>query len=340
MKIKNSKSKSIYFFILALAFLFLLLPSITHAQGVDIGIFPPIFQIETSAPSTIKLPLSIDNFSDQTTNFNIYLKAFTSSKTDNGQIEYISDPNSLTDNFLLQRVKILDSDLPITSVSLSPTEKKDLTLKIEIPLDQPRGDYYFSVIFSSTGESENNSSSTFASGGISSNVLLSVGPQGKTQGNISEFSSPFFVNSGPVAFSVALKNTSDHYITPKGNILIKNFFGQTIGKVDLLNVNILSNSSRRIPDSLQSVTVNSNDYDRIKDIVEKNNLPVAIWPEKFLLGPYNATLNISLSEKGPHFTKTITFFAFPAEFLLGLMIIIGIVIFVGARVRKNLYQKS
>src|SRR6185312_6850779 len=138
-------------------------------------------------------------------------------------------------------------------------------------------------------------SNSAVAGGISTNVLLSIGPSGKTTGNIEEFSAPIFTTGGPVPFSLKVSNTSKHFISPQGTILIKNMFGQTIGKVDLLPVNILSNTSRFLP--------------------SKNALDThAIWPEKFLLGPYSATLTLALSDQGPVYYRTIYFFALPIQF--------------------------
>jgi len=132
-----------------------------------------------------------------------------------------------------------------------------------------------------------------------------------------------------------VKNTSDHYITPKGDIVITNMFGQNVGKINLLSVNILSNTVRRIPDSAQS-NPDSKDYQTIKAIVDKNQYPVAVWPEKLLIGPYTANLTIALSDTGPLFKKSIVFFAFPTEYLLGLLAIIIVIIFIILRVRQKI----
>jgi type II secretory pathway component PulF len=62
---------------------------------------------------------------------------------------------------------------------------------------------------------------------------------------------------------------------------------------------------------------------------------VAIWPEKFLVGPYTATLTLSLSDSGPLFTKQIVFFAFPLEYLAAILLIIGLIIFIAVRVNNS-----
>lgn len=304
-----------------------------RAQSVDLGIYPPVFEIQTTPPSSIKIPFFVQNFSDAPVKLYISLNPFIADTTENGQIQF-EDNASLADPLIPSRILVQDQDSSISTIVLSPKQKKNLNLQITIPADEQKGEYYLSLIFSSAANSISNANFSQASAGISSNILLSVGPLGKTQGLIADFSSPHFTMQGPLPFNVRIKNTSDHYITPKGNILITNMFGQTVGKVNLLPVNILSNSTRRIPDSLQSGTANEKDYAKIRSTVEGNEFPVAIWPEKFLLGPYKATLTIALSDSGPQFKKQIIFFALPAQYLLGILIIFTIVVFITIRIKK------
>lgn len=193
---------------------------------------------------------------------------------------------------------------------------------MQVPQNEPKGDYYLSLVFTSNPNNGTGTNSSQATIGIASNILLTIGPVGKASGSIEEFSTPFFTTKGPIPFTLRVRNSSDHYVTPKGNIVIKNMFGQIIGKVDLLPVNVLENTVRKIPDSKQS--------DEAK----------AIWPEKFLVGPYTATLTMALSDTGPIFTRDIVFFAFPLEYIIAVLLVICLIIFIAVRIsatrRKNL----
>ena len=333
---RSKNIRKIIFPVILFIFCLLFNTAPAHAQAVDIGIYPPVFQVQTTPPANVKIPFFIQNFQDQSVELNLSIKAFTSSESENGEIVFVDDTSSYPDPYLASRITVLDKDQAVDSLTLSPQQKRELVLEIQIPSNEPKGDYYFSLVFSSNGQTLDNTNSSLASAGVASNILLSVGPLGKNQGLVDTFSSPFFVTKGPLPFTVRLKNTSDHYITPKGNIQIKNMFGQTVGKVDLLPVNILSNTFRRIPDSLQSGTVSDSEYNKIKSAVDKAQFPVAVWPEKFLLGPYTATLTIALSDQGPSYTRQISFFAFPAEYMLGIITLIGLVIFISLRVRKRI----
>lgn len=101
-------------------------------------------------------------------------------------------------------------------------------------------------------------------------------------------------------------------------------FGQTIGKVDLLPVNILKNSQRIIPDPKETSFTD----------------PKASWDEKFLLGFYTARVTIGLSEEGPIYNKTVSFLAIPIELIAGLLVSISIVGLIVKRVREKQIEES
>lgn len=309
--------------------------SFAGAQSVDLGIYPPVFQIQTIPPSNIKIPFSIQNFADSSVDLVISLKPFTAASSENGNISFLDDLSSYPDPSLLERIQVLENDSPIQTLTLAPKQKKNLNLTIDVPKDEVKGEYYISLLFTSTNQNTLKSSSSQATAGIASNILLSVGPFGDAKGYIEDFSTSPFVAKGPIPFTVRVKNTSDRYITPKGDIVIKNMFGQAIGKVTLLPVNILSNSVRRIPDSAQA-DPNSPAFAKIKDIVDKNTHPVAVWPEKFLLGPYTANLTIALSDSGPLYKKSIIFFAFPTEYLIIIFVIAIIILFIVWRIKQKI----
>ncbi len=304
-----------------------------QAQGVSLGVFPPILQIQATPPTDVRSKIMIQNLGDDPVDLKIGVKPFTASQSEDGQITYLSD-FSYADPFIFEKMQILDGDSSIDSITLAPGQQKELTLEIALPQNEILGDYYFSIVFISANQPAETANVSGQAAGIATNVLLSVGPKGPTQGEIEEFSAPFFVPSGPVPFTVRVRNTSDHFITTKGNILIKNMFGQTVGNVNLLSVNILSQTVRSIPDSLQSPSANPSSS--LKSYFLNLKSPAAVWPEKFLFGPYTATLTIALSDQGPLFRRTVNFFAFPTEYSLGILAIIAIVAFIIARVRKQI----
>ncbi len=289
------------------------------AQALSISIDPPIIQIEATAPSLIKTPISIQNDSDQNITYSIFLSPFKAGSGSNGVPEF---DNELVGDYrhIFERIKVLDEDRSLTEVSLAPKQKKDLTLSISVAKGEKPKDYYFSVIFVSQAFDESNKNTAVgARAGIGSNVLLSIGPKSQTEGYIEEFSAPKFVSSGPVKFKLNVANTSKHYITIKGNLVIKNFFGQIVGNIDFVPVNILAGSSRLI---------GSEDN---QDSLE----PRINWNEKFLLGAYRADLTLALSEEGPLLKKSLIILAFPAQAFLLILLAIALLVGIIKRARNN-----
>lgn len=320
MKIENLKFKIVLSLLFALSFLLSASPA--FADDLSVGIFPPIIQINATIPADIKSPITIQNFTNNALDLNVLFRSFKSSSTENGQVQFLpSGTVTGEDKDIFQKIEILNGSSALSRITLSPKQTKKLTLHIRLPKDEPASEYYFSILFVSKSETTSGQNLAQASGGIASNVLLSIGPNGPTTGSISEFSTSSFVSHGPVPFAIKVKNTSPHFVTIKGNLVIKNIFGQIVGNINLLPVNVLANSQRQIPskDSVSNI-----DDERI------------FWSEKILLGFYNADLTIALSDQGPILRKHLSFFAFPIEGLIGLIISIVIVVIA----RKRMSEKA
>lgn len=297
-----------------------------HAQAISLGINPPLITIEANPPATITTPITLENKADETVRLTIKLRPFTSAPSDDGKPRYL--PLGTTEKNFFRWIQLRDRNGAVTSITLSPLQKKTLDLHLAIPKDEPVRDHYFSVVFlgeNSAKTKDQADNQTTLIGGIATNVLVSIGAKGKTTAVLEEFSAPSFLKSGPVPFVIRLKNTSSHLIEPTGEIYIKNMFGQTIGKVSLLPVKLLSQTSRYIPDGRQSVLEN-----------KTNTSPAAIWDDQFLLGLYKAQINLSLSENGPAITREVTFFAFPLILLTGSLVFISIFLFIRSRLKNRI----
>lgn len=303
-------SKVLSFLLLFLPFAFLFLPLKASAQGTSLGVYPPIFQIDAIAPANIQAPLSIQNSGDTPLSLSISLRPFKASDQEDGQIKHINENEAnFADPFILQRTQILEDGAPITNVSLSPKQKKELILSIQLPKDEPPGDYYFSILFigSPTNPSEINSSQTVA--GIASNVLLSVGPKAKIEATIQEFSGPAIANAGPIELTLRVKNKNDFFITPFGDIIIKNVFGHTVGRIDFPKTNVLAKTVRSFP---------------------------AKWQEKYPLGIYKASLTLSMSDEGPVVKRDIFFLALPTNVLLVAILSLFVLSYITIRVKSKI----
>lgn len=340
MKMQNLKSKLknkinfktfyLLFVLLSFEFLFLNLDK-AQASALSLGIDPPIIVINAIPPTAVTSPLNIQNKSDMQVALQIQLKLFKT-KGENGELEYSKETPEIFKN-----IQVVDANVPVENITLGPRQQKSLNLNINIPQDTNVSDYYFSIVFISTNSSPTESSSSINQAGIATNVLLSIGAKETPKATIEEFSSNIFFERGPVPFTVRVKNAGIHFIRPMGEITIKNMFGQSIGKLDLYDVNILSDSIRAIPNDIymQELRLKSNLDTKGKFPVDFRR-PIVLWKESFLLGLYAANLNISMSNEGPTFARTIYFFAFPFQGLIVIVILIIIAIVVRNRLKLHL----
>jgi len=300
LSIKCLQKAKLLFFIILYTLYFIFNTGRAHAQELSLSINPPITVITAIPPTNATSQITIQNNGYSQVTLQIQLKPFKA-KGENGELEYSNEALPI-----LKNIQILDDDVPVENITLDPKQDKNLSLKIDVPQDTTISDYYFSIIFVSTNSPPEGSNFSINQLGIATNVLLSVGQKEIPKAVLEEFSTKIFTEEGPVPFTVRVKNEGSHLIQPKGEIIIKNMFGQNVGKLYLANVNILTDSIRAIPNE---------------------------WKESFLLGLYSATLNISLSDQGPVFTRIIHFFAFPFQLLIIIVIIVIIAIVFRSRIK-------
>ncbi len=306
------------FFILYSLF-FILYSEQAHAAELSLGITPPTIVIQTSAPALIERTIEIENKTNDTLTLTPSLLPFTQSGTKNGKVTYnIDNSASLrTHQALFEKTTLVDNQQNITSVTLLPKQKKPLTLRIELPEGQPNNDYYFSILFVSkstkdypTAEGlETTRAYTHTEGTIGMHVLLSVYTgQKQPEGFIDTYKTPLVVQGGPVPFSLQFTNTGNYLLTPQGTIVIKNMFGQTVGKLRLPKTNVLAHTTRVI-----SIT----------------------WPEHILFGAYTADLFLTIPDSSIAFERKVSFVAFPFTALIGIIALI--IAFALLRKRVNRY---
>ena len=315
-----------------------------YANSVNIKVTPSQFRIEAKPPADVRAPFTIENQSDTSVSFVIGYKLFRSDRSEDGKVSFLQEGEQLPtqqDHHIFDKMQIVDQDnYSHNTIELGPKQKERLQLRIRLPKDEPNGDYYFTLLFISQADQQDQntskdnkkditSSSTIQSGaGI--NVLLAVGDKTAPQGIIETFSTPWLRQAGPVPFALTIQNNGMHYIAPKGQIVIKNMFGQAVGKVTIPQTVILSGMSRKI--------VGSPDTKSTSDLQKAAVQGQIAWPETFLLGLYTATLTMNMSENGPFYSRTIHFVAFPTGFLLGLAVVILLSLFIYVRIQRKLRE--
>ncbi|MGI8419558.1 MAG: hypothetical protein ACR2LN_02840 [Candidatus Levyibacteriota bacterium] len=345
MESKKLKLKS-YKYLLFIS-LFCILHSLflpkAFAEGTQLKISPSIIRIQAQPPADIHAPFTIENQSDDSVSLKIGYKLFDRANSRTGTISFLKNDQSIPaqDPYFFSKVQVIDADnFSHDTIELGPKQKKKLLLRITLPKGQPTSDYYFSLIFlenitqldqkDTEVEKKQQPSAITLQSGIGLNVLLAVGPKEEPQATIDAYTTPLLRQAGPVPFLLTVDNVGTHFINPHGTITIKNIFGQTVGRVAIKNSVILAGTSRTFT-STENLDTASDDL-----LLAGSTI---VWPEKFLLGLYTATISLSLSDAGPLTTRTIHFIAFPLIFIGGLLLFILLLFFIYWRVKKKITER-
>lgn len=298
-----------------------------YAEEVSLGLYPPILSINTKTPQEIASEINIKNFGEKNLYIKIRFESFNG-YSDSGRLLFEENKDTTS---LLKYISITDKGKKIEGFELAGGQEKSLQFKLTFPDQTNNSDYYFSILFISEDPTlseetiSNNSLKTNI--GLSLPVIVTVG-KAETKGSINEFSTPLFLEKGPVPFLIRVENKGKNVFYPEGYILIENMFGQTVGKIDLLPVAVLRNSVRSIPDK---ASLNRNKPDQEDK---------ALWDEKFILGPYKATLYIKFANDQSYIKRSIRFFSAPIEASIGLALAGILVIIVVTRINIQLHKRS
>ncbi len=301
-----------------------------YAQEFSLGIYPPIIQATTLPPTVIKPKITISNKTDSELNLAIRLKPFRPTGKGDGSITY-PNSTSLPEYLIFPLTKIFDGENSINTITLGPKETKDLNIQIDINRDTPLADYYFSVLFISDSEEKKESPNIQIPAGIATNVILTVGQNRSKDIKIESFKSPRIVSSGPVPFTVLLKNSGQHLITPSAKIEIKNMFGKSVGTIPLLPEYILSSSTRYLVEEAYA----SRSADIIAKLNKSGGQNVSLYNKNFMFGKYEAKVSGFLMEDSTiTFSKNLVFYALPIPYIIALVLILVILIIIISRVKK------
>jgi hypothetical protein len=328
--------------LLIFGFIFCFSSKNVFADGTSLKVSPSVFEIQAKPPADAWAPFTIGNQSDQPVTITVGYKAFNPQASENGNVTFFKNGQQipLVDKKIFDKIQIVDdNNNSQNSIILGPKQSRTLRIHIILPANEPSSDYYFSLIFLevATKTKDNKSGQESISQlqpGIAINVLLAVGDKEIPQGSIEKFSTNWFQESGPVPFDLTVFNNGQHFITPHGFILIKNIFGQTVGKVLIPTNVILVGTGRTLSGNLKNLSANQ--ISNLPQDPNKKILPSIVWSEKFLMGTYTATLSLSLSDDGPTYTRSIYFFSFPLSFLLGTIIIIATLFLFYLRVKRKI----
>ncbi|OGG45373.1 hypothetical protein A2673_01110 [Candidatus Kaiserbacteria bacterium RIFCSPHIGHO2_01_FULL_50_13] len=187
-------------------------------------------------------------------------------------------------------------------------QSRNITYTIRAPSHAEPGGHFGVVFFKASDANEQGQLKVGTRVGVL--VFITVPGNQLQSGNVLDFSGPFFVQKGPVEFTIKFENTGTVHFEPKGTITITNIFGKEVGVVEVAGQAVLPTGVRDL---------------------------AAAWnAEGLLIGRYVAEINIVDGEGRELTANRIAFYAFPILYVIAFLITI-IVLFFGIKfIRKNI----
>lgn len=329
-KIANSKFK---IYILNLKFLLLgvfLLALPVRAQGLALGIWPPLLEVTIQPGKAITQVYKLVNEGETDLLLTSRVVPFKplgeQGETEiwETQGEAKNTEEMSEDKLALEAVdwfSFQNANLALGEKFLLPAgATQEIVLKIKVPADAREDDYYLTLLFETIPEAF----LPAGSGGqieakIGSNILLTVSQTGEPlkKAVIKTFSirNPQLVIGKLVLidsfsqpqFLLRLANTGRAFFKPQGAITTSGWLGQK-WVLNLLPENVLANSVRQI--TCQGGEEASGWFPT----------PCRL-PAKFLLGKYTAKVELGLDEAGGKYQSELVFWALPIKLFLGILTI-------------------
>jgi len=273
-----------------------LVPSVSHAQ-VGISLFPIKFDVTVKPGQTYSDTVTVINPND----FPIGVQP---------EVENIAGGNQGS-------IDLVETDIPHglsawisvdkTLFTLAAQEQRQIPFSITVPADGEPGGHYGALLFRGVPVGTSTTAGVGISGRVGSVVLVTVPGATSATGNIASFIGPgSYISRGPITFSFTVNNTGNTHFTPQGQITLKG---------PLFSATTVSFTPGVI-------------------FPGYNRVFTGTWPGSYAFGPLTAVLSLTMPD-GSVQTKTISFFAFPWQETLGILIVLCVCLFIFRTFKKK-----
>lgn len=209
--------------------------------------------------------------------------------------------------------------LPFDKATIAAGTVLRIPFTITAPKTANPGGHYIAIMFEQTNSASIQNSSPDTEQGIMAVsprivglVNIKINGAITEEAFVSKFTTPSFLEFGPVPVSAEILNRGDNHITPKGQIVIYDFTGKPVAQSVLDSKNIFPGTSR---------------------IYETKLGP------KLLIGKFKVTLTASYGDTGKALSAQSIIWIFPwsttLAILLGIAIIILLVWYIWRQIKKR-----
>lgn len=284
--------------------------------GQALEIDPPVLDLRGNAGEVVKQQIRIRDISTAKLLVKNEINDFTAAGED-------GTPKILLEAGETSPYSIKNWISPLPQLTLKPREVQPITVTVTIPKDAAPGGY-FGVIRFTAEAAELTQSGVSLSASIGTLVLLRVNGTAKEAMNIDEFYATSGGNRGslfesaPIKFVVRIKNNGNVHEQPRGQITVRDMFGQTLAtpNVNLENRNVLPGSIRKFESPLDETIIGN----------------------KILFGRYTADLVMTFGD-GQETKASLSFWVIPYK-LIAIVIASLIVLFFAIRFALRRYNEA
>ena len=225
------KKKFIFFSLILLFTLFTYSPVFAEDGSLKMTLTPPLIKNNMNPGETWASTVKLVNNNKEKLVVYAQILDFKSGK--DGGVELIPVAESEGDGnqtgFLRQWMKVIKGPYEIKAFS-----SVEIPFEIKIPEDAEPGGHYAAVLIGTEPEGDSEGSGMSISSKISSLVLVNIAGDVIEEGKIREFSTDKNYYKEPkVNFKFKFENTGNVHLQPKGDIIIKDMFGEDVGTIDI-----------------------------------------------------------------------------------------------------------
>ncbi|MEZ4180026.1 MAG: DUF916 domain-containing protein [Candidatus Doudnabacteria bacterium] len=209
----------------------------------EIEISPFLVELSVAKGQSTQTEIEVRNNSDQPLTVKVETKDFLPGQR--GEPRFVPDEeiNDLTYSLASW------IELPVARLTLAPEQKKIVTVKVSPPANAEEGTHYGAVLFSY--QSPAGLSGVGVSQSVGSIFLLEYGQARSSGDSQLDVSKKISFSNQKIDFASHFINTGNVHVQPKGEVHIKNIFGQVVASPDInkFAANVLPQSDRTFVDS-------------------------------------------------------------------------------------------
>ena len=236
-----------------------------------------------------------------------------------------STPLSLEDDALAPYSASEWVTLPFDVVTLEPQVNVTIPFTITVPNDVALGEYNVKIFLSTDeGFTSDTESFTVTNLGSGPAILIRIGEESELieSADLIRFTTDkFLYETPPVKFLTEIENTGNTHITPSGEIVISNIFGEEIARLPFN------------PSNLSTIRSKASEYEVSWDTSRKFfNADGSV-----MIGPLKANLLIQYRTIDPGFyplTSETTFWIIPWKLILAIIVAITLIV-IGFKVKRG-----